>query len=275
MSAEHAVEFADRLSSFKRLAAGVPSAAFPAAAISGSGARFQDAAIAIGDWYLTQLRGDVDLIRSHADATEKSLLGRFHRLLKDQRDYIAHPADYDRKAEAEAWREDVRQRSKLSGGDALVNELVGELCAALECLCDVAARIVKNPRQSEAWRQMAAASPEEEVRAVYDNLGRHLPANRLKHLVLQFTKHPELARARSPRQRANIAELVALGVLAAPLRVPYDEILDEFGLVGDARAAALLLLAHGAQAAGVPDSRMLGVLKDMWEVLDGPGASSA
>jgi hypothetical protein len=275
MSAEHAAEFADRLSGFKRLAVGVPSAAFPATAISLPGARFQDAAIAIGDWYLTQLRGDVDVIRSHADARERSLLGRFYRLLKDQRDYIAHPADYDRKAEAEAWREDVRQRSNPSEGDALVNELVTELCAVLECLCAVAARIVNNPKQSEAWRQMAAASPEEEVRAVYENLGRHLPQNRLKYVVLQFTKHPELARARSPRQRANIGELVALGVLAAPLRVPYDEILDEFGLVGDARASALLLLAHGAQAAGVPDSRFMDVLMDIWEVLQRPGVSPA
>ena len=274
MSAERAAELADRFSAFKRLAAGATAADFPMRAISAPGARFQDVAIAVGDWYLTQLRGDVNVIRSCADAKEKARLGRFYRLLKDQRDYIAHPADYDRKAEAEEWRADVRQRSNPSEERALADELLSELCAALECLCVVAARIVNSPSDSGAWRQTAAASPEEEVRAVYSNLGRHLPENRLKHVVLQFSKHPEVARARSRQQRANVGELVALGVLAAPLRVPYDEILDEFGLVGDPRASALLLLAHGAQAAGVSDSRLVDVLREMWGAVQRPGGSS-
>lgn len=268
MSTERAAELAERFSGFKRLAAGASAAEFPGETASFAGVSFQDVAIAIGDWYITQLRGDVNVIRAGASPQEKSTLSRFHRLLKDQRDYAAHPADYDRKAEAEAWRENVRhKRSQPSADRDLIDALVHELCTALDCLCGVAARIVKNPTDSRAWREAAALSPEEEIRAVYSNLGRHLPEYRLKYVVLQFSKHPDLARAKSRQERANVGELVVLGTLTAPLRVPYDEILDEFGLVGDSRASALLLIAHGVQASGVPDARLITAIRQVWNVV--------
>jgi hypothetical protein len=275
MSVERAVELAERFSGFKRLAAGAPAAEFPGEKVSSPRASFQEVAIAIGDWYLTQLRGDVNVIREGAAPQEKSALSRFYRLLKDQRDYSAHPADYDRKAEAEAWREDVRRkRSQPSADRDLIDALVNELCTALDCLCVVAARIVNHATDSQAWRETAALSPEEEVRAVYSNLGRHLPEHRLKYVALQFNKHPDLARAKSRQQRANVGELVALGVLAAPLRVPYDEILDEFGLIGDSRASALLLIAHGVQASGVPEARLIPVLGEVWDAVQRGGSSA-
>ncbi|WAX58324.1 hypothetical protein M6B22_06040 [Jatrophihabitans cynanchi] len=232
-------------------------------------------AIAIGDWYLTQLRGDVNVVRAVATPQEKSALSHFYRLLKDQRDYSAHPADYDRKVEAEAWREDVRQkRSQPLADGNLIDALVNELCTALDCLCVVAARIVNDPIDSQSWRETAALSPEEEVRAVYANLGRHLPEHRVKYVALQFSKHPDLARAKSRQQRANIGELVVLGVLATPLRVPYDEILDEFGFIGDSRASALLLIAHGVQASGVPEARLVSVLREAWDAVQRTGLST-
>lgn len=273
MSVKGAAELAERFSGFKRLAAGAPAAEFPDAEDFAAGVSFQDVAIAIGDWYLTQLRGDVNVVRAVATPLEKSVLSQFYRLLKDQRDYSAHPADYDRRAEAEAWREDVRQkRCQPSADGDLIDALVNELCTALDCLCLVAARIVKNPTDSQAWREAAALSPEEEVRAVYSNLGRQLPENRLKYAVLQFSKHPDLARAKSQQERANVGELVALGILAAPLRIPYDEILDEFGLVGSPRASALLLIAHGVQASGVPGARLVSVLGEAWGAVQRGGS---
>ncbi len=273
MSVARAAGLAEQLSSFKRLAAGVPAPGFPRNEVSGASARFRDVAISIGDWYLTQLRADVNLIRSHAAQQEKAVLGRFYRLLKDQRDYSAHPADFDRAVEAQAWRDDV-QRSEGTQDDDLVHALLDELCVALDCLCVVAARIVRNTSQSQEWQQLAALSPEEEIRAVYANLGRHLPENRVTFVARQFSKHPDLVRARSPQERANVGELVALGVLVAPLRVPYDEILDEFGLVGDSRASALLLIAHGVQASGVPEARLIPVLGGVWDAVQRAGSSA-
>jgi len=273
MTVSRAAELAEQFSSFKRLAAGVPAPGFPRNEVSGNAARFQDVAISIGDWYLTQLRADVNLVRSHANQREKSVLKRFYRLLKDQRDYCAHPADFDRAVEAEAWRDDV-QRSEGTRDADLVEALLDELCVALDCLCVVAAQIVRNSSYRRDWLRLAALSPEEEVRAVYANLGRHLPENRVTFVARQFSNHPDLARARSPQERGNVGELVVLGILSAPLRVPYDEILDELGLVGDPRAASLLLIAHGVQAAGLAEARLIPVLGEVWDAVQ-RAASSA
>lgn len=50
-----------------------------------------------------------------------------------------------------------------------------------------------------------------------------------------------------------------------PLALPYDEILAEFGLIGDPLGFSLLLVAHGVAAAGNTDERLVPVLSDAWE----------
>lgn len=271
MNRARAVELGAQLSQFKRLATGAPAVDFPSVPVSDA-ARFPGVAISVGEWYLTQLNADMNVIRARATSQERSTLTRFYRLLKDQRNYSAHPADYERAVEAEAWRRGVqREQPGQSSDGQLIDALLDELCTALECVCAIAARIVRSPPDSQSWRQAAASSPEEEMQAAYANIGRYLPPNRLTYAVIQFNKHPELRKAKTIADRGNIAELVALGILVAPLRVPYDELLDEFGLIGDARASALLLLAHGLQAAGIPQSRFPAALTEIWEAVQRAG----
>lgn len=266
MSVERAAKLVEDLTRFKRLAAGAPTAEFPASRLSDATLSFNDVAIEVGDWYLTEIRGDVILLRERAGQAEKRTLGQFHRLLKDQRDYSAHPVNFDRREEAEAWRRDVLDgRAQPSANGNLVDALINELCNALDCLCKVAATIAGGGADRQ-WAEISSTSPEAELRLVYDNLGRAFPA-RSKYLVLQYSKHPDLPKAKTSQDRANIGELVALGALAAPLRLPYDELLDEFGSVGDPRATALLLLAHGLQALGMDRSRLVKALHAVWDDL--------
>lgn len=274
MSTKHAAELSERLSNFKRMATGSAAPGFPEERITPAGVSFSEVAIAIGDWYLTQLRADLNVIRTVAMPADRATLKNFYFLMKDQRNYSAHPADYDRKAEAEAWREHVRLRtpSQRSSDVDLINELMGELCTALDCLCRVAAMIVRNPTHSRKWQDAAAMSPEEEMKAVYANLGRRLPPYQLNNVVRRYSQHPDLARAKSRQERANIAELVAVAHLSAPLQVPYDELLDEFGLVGDSRASALLLIAHGVQASGVPRSHLIAAVQPVWDATQRAGS---
>ncbi len=270
MTLDRVVELAGQLSNFKRLATGSSCAPFPRDVIASTDVTFKDAVTAIWGWYEEQLSADVREITSRADPQVRPTLSQFSRLLNDQRHVDQHP-DYDRAAEAKAWRNTVEGQS--SGASTETNQLVAallrELCTALECLFAVAARIVRSPPDSQAWRMLAARSPDEEMRAVLVNIGRQLQPNKLGYAVRQFDKHPELRRARSSQERAQVAELVALGVSLAPLSVAYDEILDEFGLLGDARGSALLLFAHGVQAAGFHGTRLVPVLRVVWEAVQG------
>lgn len=275
MSVQHAAELAEQLSNHKRLATGSPCASFPRGEFAAAGLSFKDCVTAIWRWYGEKLRADVRELTSHANAQERATASQFALLLKDQRHLDQH-ANYDRATEAREWRDSLTKQES-SGTDeasALTAGFLAELCGALECLCVVAARVARNPSDSGSWRQLAALAPEEEMRSVLANLGRQLDPRRLGHAVRQFDQHPALRRARSIQDRANVAELVALGVLIAPLRVPYDEILDEFGLIGDGRASALLLLAHGVQAAGVQDGRLISVLREVWSAAQRTGPSS-
>jgi hypothetical protein len=275
MTLERAIELAEQLSKFKRLATGSSCAPFPRDVIASTDVTFKDAVTAIWGWYEEQLSADVREIASRADPQARPMLSQFSRLLKDQRHVDQHP-DYDRAAEARAWRNTVEGQSSGASTETnqLVSALLRELCTALECLCAVAARIARSPSDSQSWRMLAALSPEEEMRAVLANIGRQLQPNRLGYAVRQFDKHPELRGAGSSQARAQVAELVALGVSLAPLSVAYDEILDEFGLVGDARGTALLLLAHGVQASGFHGMRLVPVLREVWEAVQRAGPSS-
>ena len=64
--------------------------------------------------------------------------------------------------------------------------------------------------------------------------------------------------------------MVEVEVNLEPLSIRYDELLDEFGLIGDPMGHALLLFAHGAEAAGYTGDRLLVVLRKAWpEILRG------
>ncbi|TWE12590.1 hypothetical protein BKA23_1404 [Rudaeicoccus suwonensis] len=140
-----------------------------------------------------------------------------------------------------------------------------ELEGALETLCQVAGRVRQDQLGTAAWRNHAAMSPESEMLAVLADIGRDaLDEGRLAYAVRRFKGHPALNRARTPADRASVAAVIALEINLRPLSVQYDQILDEFGLIGDAMGYALLLVAHGVEAAGYTGDRLIDVLRKAW-----------
>lgn len=271
MTRDVVTDLARQFNAHKLSATGVSAAAFPNRAEMPIDAPFQKVVVTIGDWYLTELRADRDVLWSSATREEQSSLSEFQSLLSIQRNSFAHPADSELALKAQAWRD--RIRSSLSDpavDSSMADAILTELVSALRVLCGIAARMSTDPSHLQRWRNVANASPEEEVLAVYADLGRHLFDSRKTHVVQQFVKHPDLKRAKSTEERANVAAVVVLGITTAPLRQPYSKLLDEFTLIGDSRAAALLLLAHAVQAAGIHGSRLQTVLKELWDVIERP-----
>lgn len=270
MSLDRALALVEQLSRLKRLATGSPCAAFPTNKVASAAVTFEDLATAVYKWYWEQLRGDVNYMSSCASHAQRSVLSNFTQILSDQRHVDQH-ADYERAANAYQWRAEL-QGAPSDGHPShnpLSVALLGELCVALECLCTIAADIGRDNSKRVAWSQIAATSPEEEIRAVYRNIGRHPPLPVVSHAVRQFRSHPDLRRAATPAARAQLAEAVVVGSSFGPLVVAYDEIVDEFGLIGDPRAASLLLLAHAAQSAGVQRRSLIPVLKNAWAAIQG------
>jgi hypothetical protein len=272
MTLQRALEFASQLCQFKRLATGSPCSPFPADEVADADVTFERVVTAVYKWYGEQLRDDIRHLMAKADAQERELLGSFGRLLSIQRNADQH-ADFPGAAEAQEWRDSVAEDPSdgRPSRSLLIAAFIDELGIALDCLCGIAARLARDPAQAMAWRKLAAATAEEEVRAVFDNIGRHPPQGKFEYAVRQFKGHPELRRAKSPRDRAQVAELVAVGVSLAPLSVAYDEILDEFGLIGDHMGYALLLLAHGVQASGFNGARLIPVLEGVWHAVQASG----
>ena len=156
-------------------------------------------------------------------------------------------------------------------GDPVVEALLVELEGALKCLNQVANRVRQENLGAEAWRQHSAMSPESEMLAVFADIGRDsIDERRIAYAVRRFTSHRALSRARTPGDRAKVAAVIALEVNLEPLSIRYDELLDEFGLIGDPMGHALLLFAHGAEVAGYTGERLLVVLRRAWpEILGG------
>ena len=270
MTLDRAVALAEDLSRLKRLATGLPCAPFPSAAISRTTASFEDVTSALYKWYWEELREDRNNVGAQATQVQRVQLAEFEQLLKDQRHVDQH-AGYSRAAAALQWRTGAATGSGDGhpSADPLTTRLLSELCLALELLCELALLIGRDPDRSLAWRQITALSPEQEVLAVFRNLGRHPQPGRLAHAVRQYTGHPDLRRARSPRDRARIAEAVVLGTSLQPLTVDYEELLDSFGLIGDQAGYSLLLLAHAVQAWGHRETRVITVVESVWPLIRG------
>lgn len=168
--------------------------------------------------------------------------------------------------EAQAWRDQVTGGVDATGSerDQLLRDAFLRLLeGALEELCDVARDISRHDGLRNEWRHRAALSPEAEVRSVYQSMGRGLPRN-FAYVVRQYKAHPELRRATDPSDRARIAEVAVLGGGLEALSLGYAELLDEFELIGDSAGLALLLLAHGVEAAGHLGEGTVSVLRAIW-----------
>lgn len=265
MTLARVTELTSQLGQHKRLAVGAtsPLSPFPERSVAGNTVTFKAVVTAIWTWYSEQMRHDLQFLLTRARYAEKSTLGDFKRLLDDQRHFNEH-ADYDRAEEAQAWR-DAQAGADTTSDRDLVEALFVQLEGALETLCQVASRVRQDQLGTEAWRNHVAVSPESEMRAVLADIGRDaINERRLAYAVRRFTGHRALSRARTPADRARVAAVIALEINLEPLSVQYDRILDEFGLIGDPMGHALLIIAHGAEAAGHTGDRLMDVLRKAW-----------
>lgn len=267
MTLTRVTDLTNQLGQHKRLAVGAtsPLSPFPERSVTGNTVTFKAAVTTIWTWYSEQMRHDLQFLLARATKAEKSTLGDFKRLLDDQRHFNEH-ADYDRAKEAQAWRDSQAGAGAPSDRDRdLVGALFVELEGALETLCQVANRVRQDQLGTEAWRNHVAVSPESELLAVLADIGRDaVHRSRLAYAVRRFTSHPALNKARTPADRAGVAAVIALEINLKPLSVQYDRVLDEFGLIGDPMGHALLIIAHGIEAAGYTEDRLMDVLRKEW-----------
>lgn len=265
MMVARVVEAFDDLSGSKRVAVGTGCSDFPQSTLKSGSIFFSDAVTAIWRWYREELRHDLDFLTPRGDKQQQQTLKAFEVLLDDQRHFNEH-ANFNRAGEAQAWRAAIGSNGVEPSEADLIDALLNELESALNTAAAIAGRTYRDPTAVSAWRAHDACTPESEMRAVLAAIGRdNLQQRRVDTIVRRFEGHPKLRYARSAQARAKIAAVVAMEMNLDPLTLPYDEILDEFGLIGDPLGFSLLLVAHGVEAAGNTDKRLVPVLRDAWE----------
>lgn len=257
--------FAQQLSNHKRMATS-STISDPTAICHAYDRSFDALVTAIWRWYGESLRQDRFFLENLATASQRAKLHSFWNTLQDQRHDKQHD-DYDRAAEAQMWREQVIAAG-APGTESRVllrDAMVAELQTALQILCAVAQHRAKEPQFAQMWNERASVTPEAEVRNVYSNLGLQLPRN-FEYVVRQYAADPRLRNA-STSKRAQIAQTTVIGIGLSPLSIGYDELLDEFGLVGDQSARSLLVLAHGVEASGHSNNSTVSILKSIWSIV--------
>lgn len=264
MNADRVVRLAEDLDRIKRIAVGSGCPAFPRAQIAETNVSFTVAVTAIWKWYSEKLRHDLHFLTPRAHYKERIMLRDFSLLLDGQRHANEH-ADFDRANEAQEWRASIASDGDDPSDGEMIDALLEELVAALDTLTLIAVRVTRDTSGVAAWRTHETRSPESEIQAVLADIGRDtLPQRRVDTVVRRFEGHPKLRSARTPQDRARIAAAVAMEMSLEPLSIPYSEILDEFGLIGDSLGLSVLLVAHGVEAAGITGAGLLPVLRRAW-----------
>lgn len=258
--------WAQQLSNHKRMATGSPIHD-PTAIREAYKRSFGDLVTAVFRWYGEAMREDRHFLESKANPSQRAKLNTFLTTLRDQRHDKEHEG-YDRTAEARTWREQViAADAPGSDSDVLLRDaMVAELQTALQILCAVALHRATEPGFAQSWNERTAVTPEAEVQNVYSNLGLQQPRN-FEYVVRQYIGHPRLRHASTASKRAQLAQSVVIGIGLSPLSIGYDELLDEFGLVGDSSARSLLVLAHGVEASGHSNNSTLSILKEIWPIV--------
>ena len=272
MTLSRVVGIADELGRTKRVAVGSECPPFPRERVGSKVVSFASAVTAIWTWYSERLRHDLHFLTPRGDYQQRTTLKAFSVLLDDQRHFNEH-ADYNRAREAQAWRDAIPTEGDGPSDGEMLNALLDELAAALETLRAIADSVRRDAAGLAAWRAHEARTTESEIRAILADIGRDaLPQRRVDTVVRRFEGHPKLKFARTPQDRARIAAVVAMEMNLDPLTIPYDKILDEFGLIGDPLGVSLLLVAHGVEASGFTGARLLPVLRKAWREVH-PGAA--
>lgn len=253
------------LSRSKRMAVGAGCSAFPQSTLKSRSVSFSDAVTAIWTWYHEELRHDLDFLTPRGDYQQRSTLKIFKSILDDQRHLNQH-ANFNRASEAQAWRAAIVPNGVEPSEAALVDALLNELDSALNTAAEIARKASRDATAMSAWRTHNARTPESEMRAVLADIGRvNLQQRRVETIVRRFEGHPKLRSAKTAQDRARIAAVVAMEMNLDPLTLPYDAILDEFGLIGDPLGFSLLLVAHGVETAGNTGNHLIPVLRDAWQ----------
>ena len=264
MTLNRVLDLVDDLNRTKRIAVGSGSPSFPTTQIDAPGVAFDDAVSAVWTWYEEEFRHDRLFLTARADSAQKATLRDFSALLDGQR-HVKQHAGFNRTVEAMAWRTKASTTEVEPSDSELLQALLSELVPALAALASVAETVGRDAAGRNAWSGHEARTPESEVRAVLADLGRNgLPQQRIDTIVRRFEGHPKLKYAQTARDRTRIAAVVAIEMNLAPLTVSHSEILDEFGVIGDPRGIALLLVAHGVQEAGFTGTRLLPALRRAW-----------
>jgi|GEM_PF-3435172 len=268
MTLNRVVELVDDLDRIKRMAVGTGWHPFPRQPVGAANVTITVAVTAIWTWYREKLRHDLHFLTPRADSQQKEALRVFDVLLDDQRHFNEH-ADFARASEAQAWRSAISTSGAAPSDEDMVHALLGELSIALDALRAIAYKLSHDGAGEEAWRNHEARTPETEVRTVLSDIGReNLTQRRIDTIVRRFESHPKLRNARTPQERMPVAAVVAMEMNLAPLTIPYDEILDEFGLIGDPLGFSLLLVAHGVEAAGFTRRRLVPTLRNVWREIE-------
>lgn len=264
MTLDRVLDLVDELNRTKLIAVGSGSPAFPTTQVDAPGVAFDDAVTAIWTWYDEEFRHDRLFLTARADSAQKAVLRDFSALLDGQR-HVKQHAGFNRTVEAMAWRTETSTTGDEPSDAELLQALLSELVTVLAALASVAETVGRDVAGRKAWSGHEARTPESEVRAVLADIGRDaLPQQRIDTIVRRFGGHPKLKYAQTPRDRTRIAAVVAIEMNLSPLTVSHSEILDEFGLIGDPRGIALLLVAHGVQEAGFTGTRLLPALRRAW-----------
>ena len=264
MTLSRVLDLVDELNRTKQIAVGSGSPAFPTTQIDAPSVAFDDAVTAVWTWYEEEFRHDRLFLTARADRAQKATLRDFSALLDGQR-HVKQHAGFNRSVEAMAWRSEASTTGDEPSDAELLQALLSELVTALAALASVAETVGRDVTGRNAWSGHEARTPESEVRAVLADIGRDaLPQQRIDTIVRRFEGHPKLKYAQTPRDRTRIAAVVAIEMNLSPLTVSHSEILDEFGVIGDPRGVALLLVAHGVQEAGFTGTRLLPALRRAW-----------
>lgn len=264
MTLHRVLGLVDELNRSKQIAVGSGSAAFPTTQVDAPGVAFDDAVTAVWTWYEEELRHDRLFLTARANRAQKAVLRDFSTILDGQR-HVKQHAGFSRTVEAMAWRTAASTTQDEPSDAELLHALLSELATALAALASVAETVGRDVAGRNAWSGHEAQTPESEVRAVLADIGRDsLPQQRIDTIVRRFESHPKLKYAQTPRDRTRIAAVVAIEMNLSPLTVSHSELLDEFGVIGDPRGLALLLVAHGVQEAGFAGARLLPALRRAW-----------
>jgi hypothetical protein len=268
---QRASNLAISLDGHKRLATATRLAPFPVSLVRTplSRAEFDELVTTLYKWYWEDLREDRSYLLLEAAQADRSAVEEFEQTLNAQR-HLAQHSNPDQAAYASQWRDNLAAKGADEASRcAAWSEALGVLlCRALEILNSCAYRLAINPAGRRGWLESASVSPEAQVARVYGDLGLRPAGSRFRYVVHQFTSNPRRTQTSGIHQRRQLAEVMVLGNWLQPLSLPYEEVLDEFGLIGRSDAVPLLLLAHGLEvSSGLAGQQLLEILRNVWQMV--------